>query len=118
MFHNDYDHLRTQEVLSLSPVLIAFDSLMEGKATGIEMWGSYQATPRWRLNAGIMALHQRFTLKPGSNDAATPGSRAQGSRAYSAAALLVRAGPGQGLRPDRAQGGGARQSSSARLHGD
>lgn len=74
IFHNDYDHLRTQEVLSLSPVLIAFDSLMEGKATGIEMWGSYQATPRWRLNAGFMALHQRFTLKPGSNDAAGPGS--------------------------------------------
>jgi iron complex outermembrane recepter protein len=74
VFHNDYDHMRTQELISLSPVQVAFDSLMEGRATGIEMWGNYQATPHWRLSAGFMALHQRFTLKPGSNDAAGLGS--------------------------------------------
>lgn len=73
-FHNDYDHLRTQEVISLSPLLVTFSNLMEGKADGIEMWGSWQAAPWWRLNAGYMALHERFTLKPGSNDAPGPGS--------------------------------------------
>ncbi|HEY0063785.1 MAG TPA: TonB-dependent receptor [Telluria sp.] len=73
-FHNDYDHLRTQELISVEPLLVTFSNLMEGKARGIEMWGSYQAAPWWRLNAGFMALHQRFTLKPGSNDAPGPGS--------------------------------------------
>ncbi len=74
VFHNDYDHLRTQEVTSFSPLLVTFSNLMEGKASGIEMWGSYQVAPWWRLNAGFMALHERFTLKAGSNDDAGPGS--------------------------------------------
>ncbi len=72
-FYNDYDHLRTQEV-DPTFTFITFGSLMEGKARGIELWGSYQAAPWWRINAGMMALHQRFTLKPGSNDEAGPGS--------------------------------------------
>jgi iron complex outermembrane receptor protein len=72
-FHNDYDHLRTQEV-DPGGTYIVFDNLMEGKATGIEMWGNYQASRHWRLSAGLMALHQSMTLKPGSVDAAGPGS--------------------------------------------
>ncbi|MDM5177695.1 TonB-dependent receptor [Massilia sp. DJPM01] len=71
VFHNRYDYLRTQEV-DVSGTFLTFDSKMEGKASGIEMWGSYQATPYWRLSAGWMVLHQRFWLKPGSNDAAGP----------------------------------------------
>ncbi len=70
-FHNDYDHLRTQEV-DASGTFITFGNLMEGKASGIEMWGNYQATKAWRLSAGLMALHQSMTLKPGSNDLAGP----------------------------------------------
>ncbi|MDO8438715.1 MAG: TonB-dependent receptor [Telluria sp.] len=72
-FYNRYDHLRTQEV-DRSRTFVTFDSKMEGKASGIEMWGSYQAMRKWRLSAGLLALHQRFWLKPGSNDARGPGS--------------------------------------------
>lgn len=72
-FYNRYDHLRTQEV-DPSFTFITFDSQMEGKARGVEMWGAFQATRRWRLSAGLLALQQRFWLKPGSNDAAGPGS--------------------------------------------
>jgi iron complex outermembrane receptor protein len=72
-FHNDYDHLRTQEI-DPGFTYITFDSLMEGKARGIEMWGNFQATPAWRLSAGLLGLHQRMTLKPGSNDLAGPGT--------------------------------------------
>ena len=72
-FHNDYDHLRTQEIAP-SRTFITFDNKMEGKATGIEMWGNYQVSPYWRLSAGLMALHQRMTLKPGSNDRGGPGT--------------------------------------------
>jgi len=67
VFHNDYDHLRTQEVLP-SRTQVSFANLMEGRATGIELWGSYQVTRGWRLSAGFMALHQKMRLKPGSND--------------------------------------------------
>ena len=72
LFHNDYDHLRTQEV-DPTRTFIVFDSLMEGKANGIEVWGSYQATPAWRLSAGLTGLREKLTLKAGSNDAAAPG---------------------------------------------
>lgn len=72
LFHNRYDYLRTQTVLTTRPLTVVFDSRMEGKSTGIEMWGNYQATPNWRLSAGLTALHQRFTLKPGSRDVTAP----------------------------------------------
>ncbi|NHZ64991.1 TonB-dependent receptor plug domain-containing protein [Massilia genomosp. 1] len=71
VFHNRYDYLRTQEY-NVAGGFLTFDSKMEGKSSGIEMWGSYQATSWWRLNAGWMALHQRFALKAGSNDAPAP----------------------------------------------
>ncbi|MES2149261.1 MAG: TonB-dependent receptor [Pseudomonadota bacterium] len=73
VFHNQYDHLHTQEV-DASRTFAVFDSLMEGSSTGVEMWGSYQALPNWRLSAGLTALRERLTLKPGSNDLAGPGS--------------------------------------------
>lgn len=69
LFHHDYDHLRTQE-LDPSRSYLVFASLMEGRASGIEAWGNWQAMPRWRVSAGWTALHQRLRLKPGSNDLA------------------------------------------------
>lgn len=73
-FQHDYDDLRTQEIVSFDPPQLIFSNQMEGKARGIEIWSSYQAASWWRLNAGFMALHQRFTLKPGSTDEVGPGS--------------------------------------------
>jgi iron complex outermembrane receptor protein len=55
-YHNRYDHLRTQELLP-SRTAVRFDNLMQGHATGIEMWGNYQVTEAWRLSAGFTALH-------------------------------------------------------------
>ena len=71
-FHNRYDHLRTQEV-DASGTFVTFGNLMEGHASGLEMWGNYQASPRWRLTAGLLALHESLKLKAGSNDAGAPG---------------------------------------------
>jgi iron complex outermembrane receptor protein len=67
LFHHDYDHLRTDELDPTRSYLV-FGSLMEGSASGIEAWGSWQPLPRWRLSAGLTALHQRLWLKPGSTD--------------------------------------------------
>jgi iron complex outermembrane receptor protein len=66
-FRSDYDHLRTQELLP-SRTAVTFGNLMEGRASGLEGWGSYQATRNWRLSAGFMTMHQHMRLKPGSND--------------------------------------------------
>jgi iron complex outermembrane receptor protein len=67
LFRNLYDHLRTQDLVS-SGRSIVFGNLMEGQARGIEAWGSYQMGEAWRLSAGLTALHERFSLKPGSQD--------------------------------------------------
>jgi iron complex outermembrane receptor protein len=65
-FRNLYDHLRTQD---LTPAgTIEFGNLMEGRAHGVEAWGSYQMSDAWRLSAGLTALHEHFSLKPGSRD--------------------------------------------------
>jgi iron complex outermembrane receptor protein len=73
LFHNDYKHLRTL-VLDESGTFLTFGNQMQGKASGIEMWGNLQLTPRWRMSAGLFGLHQRFTLQPGAFDAAAPGA--------------------------------------------
>jgi iron complex outermembrane receptor protein len=76
LFHHDYDYLRTTE-FDPTRTFITFDSLMEGRSSGIEAWGNWQAMPRWRLSAGWTALHQKLRLKPGSTDA--NGARVAGS---------------------------------------
>jgi iron complex outermembrane receptor protein len=74
VFHNDYDHLRTQEI-DPSFTYLFFGSLMEGQANGIESWGTFQASKSWRLSGGFTALNQHLRLKPGSNDAAGPSAK-------------------------------------------
>ena len=59
-FHTDYDHLRTQEIAPSGTSLL-FASEMEGETTGVEMWGTFQAT-RWRFR-GFAAL--RIALAEG-----------------------------------------------------
>jgi len=73
-FYNDYDELRTQEIDFSNPAdpFIVFANEMEGRAHGVEMWGTYQVLPRWRISAGLTTLSQDFDLKSGSNDFAAP----------------------------------------------
>ncbi|MFC5460475.1 TonB-dependent receptor plug domain-containing protein [Massilia niabensis] len=71
LFYNDYDHLRTQELLP-SRTAVRFANLMDGHALGIEMWGSFQATKAWRLSGGLTAMRERAYLKPESNDVSGP----------------------------------------------
>ena len=72
-FHGEYDHLRTVEIAS-SGTFLVFANEMEGKSSGVEMWGAYQALPRWRLSAGYTGIKDRLRLKPGSNDVEAPNS--------------------------------------------
>lgn len=72
-FYNDYDHLRTQEI-DFSVPFVVFANEMEGRAHGVEMWGTYQVLPRWRISAGLTTLSQHYDLKSDSNDFAAPAS--------------------------------------------
>jgi iron complex outermembrane receptor protein len=76
-FHADYDHLRTQEIAP-SGTSLFFSNLMEGETSGVEMWGTYQATSAWRLRGGLTLLNEKLRLKPGSNNVTAP--RAQEGR--------------------------------------
>ena len=69
LFHNIYDDLRTQE-LAPSQTFVFFGNQMEGSASGMEMWGTWQASRRWRLSGGLTLLRERLHLKPGSVDVA------------------------------------------------
>jgi len=57
-YHNDYDHLRTENLLSIAPLEVTFGNQMTATETGIEMWGTYQPSDDWRLSAGFSALHE------------------------------------------------------------
>ena len=67
-FHADYDRLHTQEI-SPTRDFITFAGKLEGSTDGVEIWGTWQAAPGWRLSAGYMAQRERLRLKADSNDA-------------------------------------------------
>lgn len=71
VFRTWYDDLRTQQV---APDFrsVAFVNQMEGRSAGAELWGTWQAARAWRLSAGLTTLHEKLTLKPGSNDLQAP----------------------------------------------
>ncbi len=69
LYHADYDHLRTAEI-GPSRAFLILSNQMQGHSTGIETWGTYQAAAAWRLSAGLSALRERLTLRPGSTDTA------------------------------------------------
>ena len=77
-FHADYDRLHTQE-LAPSQTSVFFGNGMQGTVRGVEMWGSYQATPKWRLHGGLTRLWQDFRLKPGSIDTANSVASTEGA---------------------------------------
>ncbi len=67
VFRNAYDKLRSGQ-----PPPAVVQNMIDGHATGFETWGSYQATPSWRLSAGLATLNQRLRIKPGSTDPTGP----------------------------------------------
>lgn len=66
-FYNDYEDLRTME-LTGGALPLHFASGGRGHASGLEAWGNYDVNPRWRLSAGVAALHKNFGLRPGVVD--------------------------------------------------
>ena len=74
-FRQIYDHLRSVEPAPGGGLVI--DNKIDGTGTGVEAWGTYQATQAWRLSAGLLELRQRLALKPDS--LSTQGVAAEGN---------------------------------------
>lgn len=84
-FYSDYQHLHTLEPLppAFSPIPephVVFgetwQSLGTGHNYGIEVFGHWDLTNRWRLSPGYSFLQMKFQIAPGSQDtslATTPG---------------------------------------------
>jgi iron complex outermembrane receptor protein len=70
VYHTVYDRLRTEQV-DPSFTYLFYGNGMQGTTSGLELWGSYQATPIWRLNAGFSRLRQDLNLTPYSIDVGT-----------------------------------------------
>lgn len=82
-FHADYDHLQTlgySPPPPAPPAAIIFSNDMEGKAHGIEMWGTWQVQSWWRLSAGYTQLRERLWLKPNGIDTEAPDASGKNPR--------------------------------------
>ncbi|MGM9486953.1 TonB-dependent receptor plug domain-containing protein [Ideonella sp. YS5] len=77
LWHAEYERLRTQEI-DFSVPYAYFANGMRGRTNGVELWGSAQLAPYWRMHAGYSRLWQDLRLEPGSVD--VPGlAAAQGA---------------------------------------
>ncbi len=69
-FYNEYDDLRTVEADPLTVLPLRFANAAQGSSHGVEAWGSWDMTDRWRLSAGAAWLEKNFEVKPGATDIA------------------------------------------------
>lgn len=63
VFHHEFHRLRTIDPMPGGAVV---GNGMRGSLDGIEAWGSYRVTPRWRLTGGLTRNWQSLSLLPGN----------------------------------------------------
>ncbi|NEX59544.1 TonB-dependent receptor plug domain-containing protein [Noviherbaspirillum galbum] len=66
-YYARYDRLRTLEPNAAGPGLV-FRNMANARNVGLELWGNWQASERWRLSAGFTAQRISSSLDPGSRD--------------------------------------------------
>lgn len=67
LFYNFYDDLRTAE-LTGGALPARLSNSLTGHTYGLELWGSIQILPAWRVQAGLSLFDGDFHLKPGGTD--------------------------------------------------
>ncbi len=66
-FYNDYDDLRSVEIVSGPAFLnLAWGNNLEGTTYGFEAWADYQALSWWHLSASFDELSEHFKFKQGA----------------------------------------------------
>jgi iron complex outermembrane receptor protein len=66
LFHHWYDRLRSGEPQPAGNFQVSNGTA--GQVYGLEAWGNFQFTPRWRVSAGLVELRQHFRTKEGFHD--------------------------------------------------
>ncbi|MBK4736738.1 TonB-dependent receptor [Noviherbaspirillum sp. DKR-6] len=66
-FYSQYRRLRTTEPNPVGAGLV-FENRARGRNSGVEMWGNWQALPRWRLSAGLVVQRVETELDADSRD--------------------------------------------------
>lgn len=67
-FYNVYDDLRTASLHPVTLFPIRLTNFGEGETWGVEAWGSYDVTDRWRLSAGASTVNKDFGVDPSGSD--------------------------------------------------
>jgi iron complex outermembrane recepter protein len=67
-FVNRYDRLRSTEVKVAILPLIILENLLNARTSGIELAGTVQALPAWRVHGSYSYLHKELSFDPGSRD--------------------------------------------------
>lgn len=68
LFWDAYDDLRTNDLTPPGKLPIFVGNSMRGRTLGLELWGTYDVRPWWRLSGGVTGLSKAYELKPGSLD--------------------------------------------------
>jgi iron complex outermembrane recepter protein len=90
LFRAEYDDLRTTELTTSGPPAATYGNRMAGVVRGIELWGTWQPAPAWRLQASLNRLWQDLRVEPGSlvpnavqlTEGTNPGRRSHLSAAW------------------------------------
>ena len=67
-FVNRYDRLRSTELTFTPQPLIVLDNLLNATTSGIELAGTVQPIPSWRVHGSYAYLHKELSFDPGSRD--------------------------------------------------
>ncbi|MES2833502.1 MAG: TonB-dependent receptor [Pseudomonadota bacterium] len=67
-FYNVYDDLRTVAITPGTFVPFRLANFGSGETWGVEAWGSYDVSARWRLSLGVTTLEKDFDTNPIEED--------------------------------------------------
>ena len=67
-FYNVYDDLRTTSLNPVTTFPLSFTNAGAGHDWGVEAWGSYDVTDRWRMSAGLSTLEKDFSAPASALD--------------------------------------------------
>ncbi len=67
-FVNRYDRLRSTEATFTPGLVVVLDNLLNADTSGVEIAGTAQLIPRWRVHGSYAYLHKHLSFDPGSRD--------------------------------------------------
>jgi iron complex outermembrane receptor protein len=67
-FTNRYDELRSTELTFTPLPLIVLENRLNARTRGVELAGTLQPLPAWRVHGSYAYFHRNFTFDPGSRD--------------------------------------------------